>query len=134
MVLSVQGLDCFIRNHRTGVLEQSTLTATRRLQTPKTPQMTVNGLDATTPQLKVIENLVKAYLSLDLRGLEPLTSKDFKFQTFPKIADLPDETAEGHLEKYQPMLSLLTKAEVRIQHHLRAHRLTSTIPRSIFTK
>ena len=96
--------------------------------------MTINGLDATTPQLKAVENLFKAYLSLDLKSVEPLITKDYKFQTFPKIADLPVETAEGHLETYQPIFSLMTKVEVRIQHHLQPRRLTYTFPSSIFTK
>ena len=96
--------------------------------------MALNGLDATTPQLKLIESYFKAYLTFDMSNVGALITKDFKFRTFPKIAELPDETKEGYLETYQPIFSLLAKVEVCIQHHLRAHRLTSTIPRSIFTK
>ena len=96
--------------------------------------MTLNGLDATTPQLKLIESLAKAYLTLDLKNALPLTSKDFTVRRFPKTADLPNETMEGHIEKYQAMFSLMTKFDVCIQHHLRVRWLTSTFPRPIFTK
>ena len=96
--------------------------------------MTLKGLDATTPQLRVVEGLLNAYISLDLANLEPLTSKGFKFQTFPKIANLPDEMKEGYLKKYQAIFSLMAKAEVCIQNYRRARRLTSTSPRPMFTK
>ena len=74
--------------------------------------MTTN-FNATTPQLKALKNVFDAYLTLDLANAEPLISKDFKFQTFPKIANLPDEEKGGHLERYGPLFALMTKIEVR---------------------
>lgn len=75
----------------------------------------ITGINATTPQLKAVKNLFDAYLTLDVKNAEPFVSKDFTFQTFPKIADHPDEAKGAHFEKYGALLSLLTKAEVRFQ-------------------
>ena len=90
------------------------------------------NLNGTTPQSKVIENLFRAYLTLDISKIEPFISKDFKFQTLPKIAGLPEEAKGGHFDTYSPLFSLLKKVEVRIQHRLRARRLRSIIPSMIF--
>jgi hypothetical protein len=96
--------------------------------------MTLNNLNATTPQLKSVENFFKAYLTLDLRNVEPFFSKDFAFQSFPKVAGLPDIATDGFLETYGPMFSLMTNFDVCIQHLLRARKLTPIFPRSLFTK
>ena len=95
--------------------------------------MTAN-FNATTPQLRAVKKIFDAYLSLDLTNAESLISKDFKFQTFPKIANLPDEGKGGHLERYGPLFASMTKIEVRTLHRLRAHRLTSIFPSMMFTK
>ena len=71
----------------------------------------------TTPQLKVIKNLFDTYISLDIKNVERYFSKNFTFQTFPKIPDLPDEEKGTYTERYGGIMSLLTKSEVRIQHH-----------------
>lgn len=80
--------------------------------------LTLSDFNATTPQLEVVKKLFEAYLSLDVHNLEPLISKDFKFQTFPKIDGLPDEEKGGHFERWGPLLSLMTKLEVCIRHYL----------------
>lgn len=72
--------------------------------------MTVD-IDATTPQLKLVKNLFEAYQTLDLNNVAKLLSKDYKFQTFPKISEHPDETPDGHVEKYGRLLSMFTKIE-----------------------
>ena len=76
--------------------------------------MTTN-FDATTPQLKAVKNLFDAYLTRDLYNVKPFISKDYNFQTFPKIAGLPNEEIETHLMRYAPVFSLITKTEVCIQ-------------------
>ena len=78
------------------------------------PRM-ANSVDATTPQLKAVKSFIDAYLTLDLKNVEPLVSSDFQFQTYPKIADHPDQEKGAHFEKYGSLYALLTKVEVRFQ-------------------
>ena len=78
---------------------------------------------ATTPQLKVVKNLFDAYISLDIKNVERYFSKNFTFQMFPKIPDLPDEEQGTYTERYRGIMSLLTKSEVCIQRHGTASRL-----------
>ena len=75
------------------------------------------NIDATTPQLKLVKQLLEAYISRDIDKVVPFISKDFKFESFPKTADLPDEAGVAHIQRYGPILTALTKAEVSIQHH-----------------
>jgi hypothetical protein len=97
--------------------------------------MTLTNFSAGTPQLEAVKNLIEAYLTLDLNNLEPVVTKDYRYQTFPKIADLPDESKGGHLERYGVLFGLMTEVEVCIQHHLRALRLADIRHRSPpFTK
>ena len=74
-----------------------------------------NTINPTTPQLKAVKNFAEAYLTRDVKNLEPVVSRDFQFQTFPKIADHPDESKEAHFERYGPLLTLMTKIEVGFQ-------------------
>ena len=76
--------------------------------------MTLTNFNATTPQSRVVENIFKALTTLDIKNAEPFLSKDHKFETFPKIASLPDEPRAVSLERYGTLISLLTKMEVRI--------------------
>lgn len=75
----------------------------------------VTSINPTTPQLNAVKNFFDAYLTLDLNNVEPFVSKDFQYQTFPKIADHPDEMKGAHFERYAPLFSLLTEVEVRLQ-------------------
>ena len=86
--------------------------------------MTLTNFNATTPQSEVVKNLIEAYVTLNLSNIEPFVSKDYKYQAFPKVADLPDEPKGKHIERYGAFFSLLNKVEVGIQHRLRARRLT----------
>jgi hypothetical protein len=72
------------------------------------------NIDATTPQLQAVKKFIDAYLSLDIGNAGPLISKNYKFETFPKIDDMPVETKGTHFERYGALLSLLAKAEVHI--------------------
>ena len=74
----------------------------------------ISNLDASTPQLKVVKDFVDAYLIPDINKAVPLASKNFTYQTFPKISDHPDEARVGHFERWGSLLSLLEKAEVRM--------------------
>ena len=86
--------------------------------------MTLTNFNATTPQTKAVKDLFEAYLSLNIDNIKPFITKDFKFQTFPKIKGLPDEPKEGHFNRYGTLFSVVSRAEVRIQPRLRARRLT----------
>ena len=97
--------------------------------------MTLTNFNATTPQLRAIENLFKAMVTLDTRNLTPFVSKDLKFQTFrAKIVSLPDKSPAEWLERYGNIFSSLKKVEVCIQHRLGARRLRPIILSTIFTK
>lgn len=74
----------------------------------------MSNFDATTPQLKLVKGCMDVCITLDINNIAPFISKDYKFQTFPKIADRPDETKEKHFERYGTLLSLLAKLEVRM--------------------
>ena len=76
--------------------------------------MALANFNATTPQSKLIKNVIEGYFSGDMNNLEPLVSKDYKFETFPKVNALPDEEKGGHLERYGALFSLMTKVEVCI--------------------
>ena len=60
-----------------------------------------------------MKNLLEAYQTFDMDNVRPLVSKDFKFQTFPQIAQHPDEESEAHFDRYGKLLSQLTKHVVR---------------------
>ena len=75
----------------------------------------MSNFDGTTPESKVVNNLIDAYLTFDLKNAVPLISKDFKYMSFPANSEHPDEGKEAHLEKYAPLFSLLTKVEVCVQ-------------------
>lgn len=76
----------------------------------------MSNINATTPQLKLVKGWIDAYLSRDIKNIQPHLSKNYKFQTFPKIAGLPDETTEGYVEKYRPIFSMFTDLQVHTQH------------------
>lgn len=73
-------------------------------------------LDPTTPQLKVVKQWDHACTSLNIKNIEPILSKDFRFMAFPKIAEHPDLTKEEFIQTYGKMFDSLVKMEVRIQY------------------
>ena len=94
-----------------------------------------NGFDPTTPQLKAAKDLFDAYCSRDIKNVEPLISKDFKFQTFPKIAEHPNEAKDAHFERYGKLLSKMSKVEVRLQRASKISRWLISVPsRLLITK
>ena len=72
--------------------------------------------DPSTPQLKAAKNWIDAYLSLDIKNVDPLISKNYEYQAFPEAANLPREAKERHLKRYGDMLAVASKWQVRIQH------------------
>lgn len=73
------------------------------------------GTDPLSRQLKLVKNLCDAYIFLNADNIKPFISRDYKFHTFPKIADLQDEAKERHLERYAVFSSLMTKIKVCTQ-------------------
>ena len=74
-----------------------------------------SGINATTPQLNLVKDYINAYLTLKIKNVEPFISKDYKFQSFPKVPDLPDQGE--HSERFGTVLSLMNKMEVRDRTH-----------------
>jgi len=54
-----------------------------------------------TPQSKAIKRLFDAYGTLDMKNVEPLISKDYRFESLPESTDLPVQTKESHLKMSQ---------------------------------
>jgi hypothetical protein len=74
------------------------------------------NIKATTPQLKLVSDLVDAYFTLDIKNILPFVSKNYTYQTSPKVPDLPDAAKGDHLENFGRLLSLMTGMDVRIRH------------------
>ena len=68
--------------------------------------------------------MLKAAATLDIKNMVPFISKNFKLQTFPKVADLPDEPMVTTLERYGVVFSSMEKLEVCIQLRTTAFGLT----------
>ena len=77
-------------------------------------------LEATTPQLKVVKELIDAFVSLDMNNIVPyFTTKPYTVQSFPKAAELSSKAEnEGGAEKFAALLSLFKKVEVHTQHRV----------------
>ena len=71
--------------------------------------------DANTPQLKALEKLVDAYVSLDLNNLESILSKDYRYEALPEVPGVPIQTKEAHLEMWKEVYSVVSKLDVRIR-------------------
>ena len=71
------------------------------------------SLEATTPQLKVVKDFLDSYGTLSINNAAPYISKNYKFQTLPKVVGRPEEEKGRHPERHEAMLSLLKGAEVR---------------------
>jgi hypothetical protein len=78
---------------------------------------------ATTPQLKAVNRLFETYCTCDITKAADLFSKDYTYSSFPKIAELPDQTREEHFKLFAPMFAKLIKVEVRTLHRGTAFEL-----------
>ena len=95
------------------------------------------NIEATTPQLKVFQKWIDAFSSLDITEIDPILSKNYIYETFPKSIGLPDETKEEFIKRYKGTLTLFTKIEVRIQHRRTTLKLADPClptPRLLLTK
>ena len=82
--------------------------------------------DATTPQLKLIARAFEAYETRDRDIMASVLSKDYTYETFPKIADVPIQKKEEHLEFFGQRFAKLSKLEVRVQYTVAVFVLKST--------
>ena len=71
--------------------------------------------DASTPQVEVVKKWLEAYFSLDIKGVEPLLSKNYQYEAFNGITDHAKFDNAGRIATSQALLSGLTKSEVSIQ-------------------
>lgn len=74
--------------------------------------MRITNFNAVTPESKVVKSMFDAALTLDLSKVRPFVTKDYTFQTFPKIPNLPDEDREETFGRYRLSSSLVAKLEV----------------------
>lgn len=84
--------------------------------TPRIDASKMTDMDASTPQLKAAKALLDGYSSRDLDAVESHLSKDFRYQTFPKVDRYPDQTKEEHVQFWRSKFSAFTKTKVRTQH------------------
>jgi len=68
--------------------------------------------DASTPQLRAVKNWLDAFITLDMKNVEPLLSKNFQYHPFPETADISKESGGKYLERFGGALSAASKAEV----------------------
>ena len=68
--------------------------------------------NAATPQLRLVDQSFKAYRTRDLNNAARFFSRNFTHKWFPKIAELPDETKEEHIDSLGSMLARLAKFDV----------------------
>ena len=96
----------------------------------------MNHIKGTTPQLKLADRLFEAYRTRDIHNVAPFLSKNFTYKSFPKIAEVPDQTKEDHIEQFGPNFAALEKIDVRVQHRgaLLALEFKSTILSTSSTK
>ena len=74
----------------------------------------MNHIEGTTPQLKLADRLFEAYRTRDINNAVPFLSKNYTYRSFPKIADVPDQTKKDHIEQFGPKFAALEKFDVRV--------------------
>jgi hypothetical protein len=79
--------------------------------------------DASTPQLRTMKQWIENLVSLDMTKVEPLISRNFKYQSLPKTIDLPDQTKEAYMQWFGGLMALIVKPEVRIQRRRTTFKL-----------
>lgn len=96
------------------------------------------NIEATSPQLQLVKDLLEAYCDFDMEKVGELLSKDYKFKTLPKHPDHPDQTKEEHLESYGRKLSLMVQLDVRPRRRKSGFKtngfMTTTDPRPTLPK
>jgi hypothetical protein len=76
------------------------------------------NFDASTPQLNVVKEWFESYMTLDTNNTEPLLSKNFRYESFPRSSDIPDQSKKTHVEVWGARLSSIDKLEAGIIRRL----------------
>jgi hypothetical protein len=71
----------------------------------------MNDFDADTPQLEVVKKWLEAFSTLDIKNSEPFLSRHYQYQAFPESPNLPKETKERYMEKWEGIMDALDKFE-----------------------
>ena len=81
-------------------------------------------MNATTPQLKVVDKFYEAYRTRDINNVGPFFSKNLTYKSLPKNPAFPDSmTKAEHIAMIEPIFASSTKIEVRVQHRGAAFEL-----------
>jgi hypothetical protein len=73
------------------------------------------NFDASTPQLKLVKKWIEALVALDMNKIGTLLTRNFKYQSFPKTIDVPEQTKGTFVQWFGGVFASMTKMEVRIQ-------------------
>lgn len=68
-----------------------------------------------SPQLTLVKKWFDAYATLDIKNVEPIISKDYKYQILPESMGLPTEEREEHLQRVRKVFPMFRKFEVCTQ-------------------
>ena len=79
--------------------------------------------DTSTPELRLVKNLIDAYVSLDVNNVEPLLSENYTCVVLPECAGLPGGTKESNLQAWGRIFSSVNKVDVRIRRQRTASKL-----------
>ena len=80
-------------------------------------------VDFNTPQSKAVKRLADAYISLDIKNVERLLSKNYQHEPLLESTDFPIQKKESHLQTWESICSSVNKHEVRIRHRRTAFKL-----------
>jgi hypothetical protein len=69
------------------------------------------NFDASSPHLSVVKQWLESYQSLDTENVDPLLSKNFQYETYPRSPNAPNQSKKAHLEQWGAGLPLMNKLE-----------------------
>jgi hypothetical protein len=96
-----------------------------------TSNMTVEGINDTTPQLKFIKRMFEAFSTRDFNNGTPFLSEGFSYTALPRIPELPVQTKTEFIEMFGSLFAALTRLDVRILYFRAVLRLTGCPPFSV---
>ena len=70
------------------------------------------NFEASSPQLSLVKKWLESYISRDTKNTDPLLSKNFQYESYPKSPSTPNQSKEAHLKLWGTGLSSMTKLEV----------------------
>jgi hypothetical protein len=73
------------------------------------------NFDVSTPQLKLVKQWIDAFSVLDTSKMDSLLCRNFKYQSFPKTIDVPEQTKAGFIQWFGGVFASMTKMKVSIQ-------------------